>query len=35
MYTSGFNHNHVDKKFGFGFEDLEKMSVRKQRDVII
>jgi hypothetical protein len=28
MYTTGFFSSHLDKKFGFGFKDLEKMSVR-------
>ena len=34
MQTTGFFSKYLDKKYGFGFSDLEKMSMRRQRDII-
>jgi len=34
MHMTGFFSSHVDKKFGFGFADLEKLSIREQRKII-
>ena len=35
IHTSGFFTSHVNKKLGFGFEDLDHLSVRQQREVVI
>lgn len=34
MYTTGFHSSTVDNKMGFGFEDLEGMSIKHQREII-
>lgn len=34
MRTTGFFSKYLDKKYGFDFSDLEKMSMRRQRDII-
>lgn len=34
MHTTGFFSKYLDKKFGFGFEDLDKKSVREQKEII-
>ena len=35
MHTTGFFSSYLDKKFGFSFEDLDNMSIRQQREIII
>ena len=34
MYTTGYQAGFVDKQIGIGFDDLEGLSVRKQREII-
>ena len=34
MKTTGLFAGHVDKQFGFGFPDINNLSVRKQREII-
>ena len=34
MNTTGFFSKYLDHKFGFGLQDLEKKSVRRQKEII-
>ena len=34
MRTTGWQSDHLDALMGVGFEDLEGLSVRQQRDII-
>ena len=34
MRTTGFFSKYLDNKYGIGFADLEKLSVRQQREII-
>lgn len=34
MRTTGFFTQHLDNKFGFGLADLDKLSVRQQKEII-